>query len=80
MKINKYNFCVGDLDSNTGFYSVMFSAGEVKASFNITIVDDIILEMIKGLNLVLSSISSSRIFAGNIQQVTVFIIDNDGKC
>ena len=58
----------------------MFSAGDVRVTFNISITDDNILETTEEFNLTISSISSSRIFASNIQQATVFIIDNDGKC
>ena len=49
--------------------------------FNVSITDDVILEMIENFNLTISSTSlSTRIFSGDIQQTTIFITDNDGKC
>ena len=57
----------------------MISAGDVRVTFNISITDDDVLETTEEFNLTISSISSSRIFAGSIQRATVFIIDNDGK-
>jgi len=61
-------------------YIVTFSAEDVIVTFNISIIDDNILEMIEDFNLTIFSISpSARIFSGNIQETNVFIIDNDGK-
>ena len=58
----------------------MFSAEDVRITFNISISDDNILEMIEEFNLTISSTSpSARIFSDNIQEANVFIIDNDGK-
>ena len=48
--------------------------------FNVSITDDVILEMIEKFNLTISFTSlSTRIFSGDIQQATIFITDNDGK-
>ena len=61
-------------------YIVTFSAEDVRITFNISITDDNILEMIEEFNLTISSTSpSARIFSGNIQEANVFITDNDGK-
>ena len=71
----------GDVDYNAGIYDVMFSTGGVRMMFNVSIFDDNILEFVEEFNLTISSISlSTIIFSGTIQQATVFIIDNDGKC
>ena len=70
---------VGGVDYDVGLYSVMISAGDVRVTFNINITDDNILETTEEFDLTISSISLSRIFASNIQQATVFVIDNDGK-
>ena len=57
----------------------MIFVGDIRVTFNITIMDDNVLETTEEFNLAIGSISSSRIFPGNIQQATVFIVDNDGK-
>ena len=75
-----YSNCIGDVDYDAGLYSVMFSAGEVRVSFNISITDDNILEVTEEFNLtIISNSLPTRIFNGSIKQTTVFIIDNDGK-
>ena len=49
--------------------------------FNVSITDDDILEMVEKFNVTVSSTSlPTRIFTGDIQQTTVLITDNDGKC
>ena len=70
-----------DVDYDAGLYSVMFPAGEVTVSFNISITDDNVLEFtVEEFSLtIMSSSFPTRIFSGIIQQTTVFIIDNDGK-
>ena len=71
---------IGDVDYDAGLYSVMFAAGEVAVSFNISITDDNVLEVVEEFSLTIMSNSfPTRIFSGIIQQTTVFIIDNDGK-
>ena len=71
---------LGDVDYASGLYDVVFPAEDVRTAFNISIIDDNVLETKEEFNLSISSIMSSRIFSGNIQQVTVFILDsNDGK-
>ena len=71
---------IGDVDYDAGPYSVMFPAGEVTMSLNISITDDNLLEVVEEFNLtVISNSLPTRIFSGVIQQTTVFIIDNDGK-
>ena len=70
----------GDVDYN-GLGNITFSAGDVRVMFNVSITDDNILEMIEKFNLTISSTSLPiRIFMGDIQQITVLITDNDGKC
>ena len=71
---------VGGVDYNAGLYTITFFAEDVRITFNISINDDNILEMIEEFNLTISSTSPpARIFSGNIQETNVFIIDNDGK-
>ena len=70
----------GDVDYN-GLENITFSAGDVRVMFNVSITDDDILEMMEKFNLTISSTSlPTRIFTGDIQQTTVLITDNDGKC
>ena len=71
---------LGGVDYNAGLYIVTFSAEDVIVTFNISIIDDNILEMIEEFNLsIISTSPSARIFSGNIREANVFIIDNDGK-
>ena len=71
---------VGDVD-HKGLDNITFSAGDVRVMFNVSITDDDIFEMVEKFNLTISSTSLPiRIFMGDIQQTTVLITDNDGKC
>ena len=70
----------GDVDYN-GLGNITFSAGDVRVMSNVSITDDNILEMVEKFNLTISSTSLPiRILMDDIQQTTVLITDNDGKC
>ena len=61
-----------------GPYMVEFSAGMTRASFPISVINDLILEDNEGFVLTINS-SSLPDYVNNLDQATVTIIDDDGK-
>ena len=70
-----YNL-IGDVDYTSGPYDVPFPAGVTAMSFNISIIDDSILEGNEQFNLI---IAHGIITAHNPHRVTVIIQDDDSK-
>ena len=71
----------GDVDYNSGPYDVIIPAGHVISSFNISIIDDSILEQQSEKFYLIIDPSSlfNGVFAGNPNRTVVNIFDNDGK-
>ena len=65
----------------SGPYSVLFSAGQIRVSFSIAILDDVILEGNENFGLIINPprMLSNNVIVGNPGQATVTIVDNDGK-
>ena len=69
------------IDYTSGPYSVQFNDGDVRASFNVSINNDNILEGNEVFNLIVNASSlPSTVSVGDPGQTTVTIVDNDGKC
>ena len=67
-------------DYNPGPYSVTFSAGKTRRSFNVKITDDTIGEENEKFFLSIDQSSlPSNVKIGNHSQTTVTILDNDCK-
>ena len=68
-------------DYTSGPYSVQFDAGEDRASFNVSINNDNILEGNEVFNLTVDASSlPGSVTVGDHGQATVTIVDDDGKC
>ena len=65
-------------DYTPGPYTITFLAGRVSASMDVIIIDDKVLEEDERFNLILSSLSVSA-SVGDIDQVTVTIVDDDSE-
>jgi len=74
-----FNIVGGDIDYKSGPYEVRIPTGQTSVQFTVNIIDDNILEgnEIFILTIDPSSIPSD-IAAGNPNQTTVTIVDNDG--
>ena len=66
-------------DYISGPYDVLFVSGSTGNVLNISIVDDNLLEPIESFNLTIDSLSGDATI-GNLDNVMISIIDNDGKC
>ena len=70
-----------DIDYGSGPYTVQFNAGDMHASFNVSINNDIILEGNETFNLIVNASSLPKsVTVGDPGKTTVTIVDNDGKC
>ena len=68
----------GDVDYNSGPYTVQFDIGVTRVPFNVSITEDNILEGNETFNLIIDSSSlPSKVIIAN-GQATVTIVDNDG--
>ena len=73
-------FAGGGIDYESGPYSVMILAGMTSAQFNISIINNGVLEQNENFNLTINASSlPSRVFVTDPYQVTVTIRDDDGK-
>ena len=62
-------------------YSVEISAGQTTFPFNVSIINDSILEKNESFHIIIVSGSlPNRIHRGNIGSTRVTIVDNDGTC
>ena len=68
----------GGVDYNSGPYNVTFPIGSTNASFNITIVDDNVLEDDEMFNISITSITNGHT-VGTPAVATVTIIDTTSK-
>lgn len=59
---------------------VVFPSGEIKKSFDISILDDSVLEGLEVFTVVLSSTKSNVLIMEGSNTATVSIIDTDRKC
>ena len=68
------------MDYISGPYTVTFTAGTIHASFNVSITDDNVFERNENFLLTIHPSSlPSNVTVGDPGQVTVTIVDNDGK-
>ena len=68
------------MDYTPGPYTVTFTAGIIQASFNVTLIDDNMFENNENFVLAVHPSSlPSNVTVGDPGQVTVIILDNDGK-
>ena len=68
------------VDYVSGPYTVKFSAGMTEVLFNVTIMDDNILESNETFQLSITSSSlPNRVTVNNLSVVNVTIVDNDRK-
>ena len=73
-------FITGGIDYGSGPYSVMFSAEQTYAVFDVPITDDNHYEGNENFVLTINPSSLlSHVTPGNPRQATVTIVDNDGK-
>ena len=82
-KDNIYAHFTGGVDYNSGPYDVTFHVGETNASFDVSIINDNLLERNENFTLtiiVVNSLSRKVTTTNAIAQTTVNIIDNDSKC
>ena len=78
--IIKFCYFIGGVDYDLGPYTVTFTAGIIHTSFNFSLIDDDVFE--NSENFVLTIHPSSlpnNVTVGDPGQVTVTIVDNDGK-
>lgn len=72
-------FCKG-LDYNSGPYTVTFPAGITSVSFDVSVINDDILENNETFDLIIMSRSlPDKVTRGNLKMSTITIIDNDSK-
>jgi len=68
------------IDYDSGPYTVTFLAGQTSVLFNISIIDDSILEGNEIFDLTIdASLLPSRVIVVSPHKATVTIVDNDGK-
>ena len=68
------------MDYISGPYTVTFTAGIIHASFNVSLIDDNVFERNENFVLTIHPSSlPSNVTVGDPDQVTVTIVDNDGK-
>ena len=70
-------FIGGGVDYNSGPYDVTFTAGMTNVSFNVTIINDTLLESNETFNLTIMNMLP--ITHGKINQIEVTIINNGGS-
>ena len=75
-----YKCLGGDVDYMSGPYTVMFSAGETIASFDVSVINDNILESDEQFILIIDPSSLPRsIVVGIIDNSTITILDGEGR-
>ena len=74
-------YYIGGNDYTSGPFTVTFNAEITRASFSVSIIDDNVLEGNETFDLTIdpSSLANNKITVGDPGQVTVTIVDNDGK-
>ena len=71
---------LGGVDYDTGPYIVVFPAGITSATFNVTIINDNILERDEEFHLnITSPPTASKVILGQNNQVRIDIINDDSK-
>ena len=74
-----HSICKGD-DISSGPFNVTFFAGDTHAVFNVTIIDDNVVEGVENFSLSIDPTSLPRnVSVGNPSQITLLIFDNDSK-
>ena len=74
-------FCKGNVDYTSGSYNVIFPAGITSASFDVSIIDDNILESNETFSLnIIHHLLPTKVTRGNPKTSTVTIVDDDSKC
>ena len=69
-----------DIDYGAGPYNITFLAGRTKVVFNVTIVDDNVVETDENFTLTIDPSSlPSKILVGSPSQTRVTILDDDSK-
>ena len=72
-------YIIGDgQDYNSGQYNITFVVGVSSVSFDISIIDDEILEHNESFNLGLCSLPDN-VIVGNVSQATVTIMNDESK-
>ena len=72
-------YVIGDWqDYNSGQYNITFIVGVSSVSFDISIIDDEILEHNESFNLGLCSLPDN-VIVGNVSQATVTIMNDESK-
>ena len=70
----------GGVDYNSGPYTVTFSAGQIGIPFDVSIIDDKMLEGNEIFNLAIDALLlPNRVIVASPHETTVTIVDNDGK-
>ena len=74
-----HSICKGD-DISSGPFNVTFFAGDTHAVFNVTIIDDNVVEGVENFSLSIDPTSLPKnVSVGKPSQTTLLIIDNDSK-
>ena len=75
----QFIYAGGGIDYRSGPYNVTFPAGVIHVQFNVSIINDDILENIENFILNIDTFSlPNNVTVGNLNQTTIFIVDNDG--
>ena len=75
-----YNNLTGGVDYNSGPYNVTFPAGVTSVAFNISVINDTILEGNESFTLtIMNSSLLSRVDLGIPDNTTVTIVDTTGE-
>ena len=77
--VNCNNNITGGVDYDSGPYTVIFPAGVTSVSFDVSIIDDNMVENNETFDLTIVSSSSNKITLGSSVQATLTIFDNDCK-
>ena len=78
LDVNLLKFVAEDVDYDFGLYNITFLAGETRATFNVTVIDDNIFEDNEKFILNIKPLSNI-VTVGEPSRATVTIVDNDGK-
>ena len=70
---------IGGDDYDTGPYIVVFHVGVTSTTFNVTIINDNILELDENFNLTMSPSTASNVILGQNYQTRINIMNDDSK-
>jgi len=79
--VNSENITGGGVDYDSGPYTVIFPAGMISVTFNVSITNDNVLERTEAFQLVITPSSlQSRVSQAAPNQTVISVIDDDSEC